>query len=41
VRRGALQGPLEAALSERRVPIQLWRLLVLEHWLEKRFAEHG
>jgi len=35
VRRGALQGPLEAALSERRVPIQLWRLLVLEHWLAR------
>jgi len=39
VRRGALRGPLEAALSERRVPTQLWRLLVLEHWLEKRSAE--
>jgi asparagine synthase (glutamine-hydrolysing) len=41
VQRGTLLGPLEAALSDKRVPIQLWRLLVLEHWLEKCVAERG
>jgi asparagine synthase (glutamine-hydrolysing) len=35
VRRGALEAPILDALSRRWVPIQLWRLLVLEHWLQK------
>lgn len=36
VRAGALRTPLKEALSRRWVPVQLWRLLVLEHWLQKR-----
>jgi len=35
IRRGALEAPLDDAIKRRRVPEQLWRLLVLEHWLEK------
>ena len=35
VRRGSLRAPLREALAARWVPVQLWRLLVLEHWLEK------
>jgi hypothetical protein len=40
IRRGALQAPLEAALRGRWIPAQLWRLLVLEQWLEKRSKAH-
>ena len=32
---GALDDPLREALHRRWVPVQLWHLLVLEHWLEK------
>jgi asparagine synthase (glutamine-hydrolysing) len=32
---GSLRTPLREALAARRVPVQLWRLLVLEHWMEK------
>ncbi|HUK15727.1 MAG TPA: asparagine synthase-related protein, partial [Bryobacteraceae bacterium] len=32
---GALDEPLREALQRRWVPVQLWHLLVLEHWLEK------
>jgi asparagine synthase (glutamine-hydrolysing) len=38
VRRGSLDAPLRHALENRWVPPQLWRLLVLEHWLAGR---HG
>jgi asparagine synthase (glutamine-hydrolysing) len=40
VRAGSLEAPLAGALSRRWVPLQLWRLLVLEHWLEKEHARH-
>ena len=33
IRRGSLSAPLRDAAHQRRVPGQLWRLLVLEHWL--------
>jgi asparagine synthase (glutamine-hydrolysing) len=35
VRPGSLREPLREALAARWVPVQLWRLLVLEHWMEK------
>jgi asparagine synthase (glutamine-hydrolysing) len=35
IRRGSISGPLEESLRKRRVPLQLWRLLVLENWLRK------
>jgi asparagine synthase (glutamine-hydrolysing) len=35
VRRGSLEAPLRDALRRRWIPAQLWRLLVLDHWLEK------
>ena len=35
IRRGALREPIQAALNRRRVPVQVWNLLVLEHWLRK------
>jgi asparagine synthase (glutamine-hydrolysing) len=35
VRRGFLSAPLQDALRRREIPIQVWRLLLLEHWLEK------
>jgi asparagine synthase (glutamine-hydrolysing) len=35
VRRGALDAPLREAFGRRWVPVQLWHLLVLEHWLER------
>ena len=35
IRRGALDAPLREALARRWVPVQLWHLLVLEHWLER------
>jgi asparagine synthase (glutamine-hydrolysing) len=35
IRRGALDAPLRDALARRRVPVQLWNMLVLESWLEK------
>jgi asparagine synthase (glutamine-hydrolysing) len=38
VRTGSLAAPLGDALRQRWVPVQLWRLLVLEHWLEKNQA---
>jgi asparagine synthase (glutamine-hydrolysing) len=39
IRPGSLRAPLETALSRRWAPAQLWRLLVLEHWLEKHAGE--
>jgi asparagine synthase (glutamine-hydrolysing) len=36
IRGGALQAPLREAIRRRWIPLQLWRLLVLEHWLENR-----
>lgn len=35
IRRGSLDEPLRDALERQRVPVQLWHLLVLEHWLER------
>jgi asparagine synthase (glutamine-hydrolysing) len=33
VRPGALCEPIRDAIAKRWVPVQLWRLLVLEHWM--------
>ena len=41
VRPGALREPLKTALAEGRVPIQLWRLVVLEFWMKSRLKERG
>ena len=38
VRRGSLREPIRAAVASGAVPVQVWRLLVLEHWLEKTAA---
>lgn len=38
VRRGSLEAPLRDALRRQWIPVQLWRLLVLDHWLEKNRA---
>jgi len=38
VRSGSLEAPLRDALRRQWVPAQLWRLLVLDHWLEKNRA---
>ena len=38
VRRGSLEAPLRDALRRRWIPVQLWRLLVLDHWLKKNQA---
>ena len=35
VRRGSLEAPLRQAAERRWVPQQLWRLLILDRWLEK------
>jgi asparagine synthase (glutamine-hydrolysing) len=35
IRRGSLDAPLRDAAGKHWVPAQLWRLLVLERWLEK------
>jgi asparagine synthase (glutamine-hydrolysing) len=35
LRRGALQGPISEGIRNRWVPVQLWYLLVLEHWLRR------
>jgi len=36
--RGSLEAPLRDALERRWIPVQLWRLLVLDHWLERNQA---
>jgi asparagine synthase (glutamine-hydrolysing) len=36
VRPASLEKPLRDAAAKGRVPVQLWRLLVLDHWLERR-----
>jgi asparagine synthase (glutamine-hydrolysing) len=38
VRRAGLSAAIDAALEKREVPVQLWHLLVLEHWLERERA---
>jgi len=38
IRRGSLDAPLRDAAGRHWVPAQLWRLLVLEHWLEKELG---
>jgi asparagine synthase (glutamine-hydrolysing) len=38
VRRGSLEAPLRDALRRRWIPVQLWRLLVLDHWLKRNRA---
>jgi asparagine synthase (glutamine-hydrolysing) len=35
IRPGSLSGPVDEAVARRWVPVQIWHLLVLEHWLEK------
>jgi asparagine synthase (glutamine-hydrolysing) len=35
VRKGSLEEPLRNSLRRRWIPVQLWRLLVLNHWLGK------
>ena len=35
LRRGALQGPVTEGVGKRWVPLQLWYLLVLDHWLRR------
>jgi asparagine synthase (glutamine-hydrolysing) len=35
IRRGSLEAPLRDALRRQWIPLQLWRLLVLDRWLEK------
>jgi asparagine synthase (glutamine-hydrolysing) len=39
VRAGSLEEPIGDAMRRRRVPVQLWRLLILEHWLAKERGE--
>jgi asparagine synthase (glutamine-hydrolysing) len=34
VRRGSLQRPIQDGIRSQRLPVQLWYLLVLEHWLQ-------
>jgi hypothetical protein len=34
IRHGALKTALREAIASRWVPVQIWRLLVLEHWLQ-------
>lgn len=41
VRRGSLRAPLRDALHRREIPIQVWRLLLLERWLEKNGDASG
>ena len=36
IRPGSLSGPIAEAKREGEVPVQIWRLLVLESWLEKQ-----
>jgi asparagine synthase (glutamine-hydrolysing) len=35
IRRGALAEPLERAVRQRSIPVQFWRLLILELWLRR------
>jgi asparagine synthase (glutamine-hydrolysing) len=35
IRPGALRHPVDQAVARQWVPVQIWHLLVLEHWLEK------
>jgi asparagine synthase (glutamine-hydrolysing) len=35
LRRGTLRGPIAEGIRNRWVPVQLWYLLVLEHWLRR------
>jgi len=35
IRPGALGAPVRKAVARQWVPVQIWHLLVLEHWLEK------
>jgi len=36
-----LREPLKTALAEGRVPIQLWRLVVLEFWMKSHLKKRG
>ncbi len=36
IRAEGLSAAIDAALEKREVPVQLWHLLVLEHWLERQ-----
>jgi asparagine synthase (glutamine-hydrolysing) len=35
IQRGALEAPLREAIGRSWIPGQIWRLLILEHWLQK------
>jgi asparagine synthase (glutamine-hydrolysing) len=41
IRGGALKDCVRAAIRDQRVPLQIWRLLVLENWLQRRAAQHA
>lgn len=41
IRGGALRPCVRAAIKDRWVPLQIWRLLVLEHWLQRREAQRA
>ena len=41
IRGGALKDSVCVAIRERWVPLQIWRLLVLENWLQRRAAERA
>jgi len=38
IRPGALRGPIQDGIKNQRLPVQLWYLLVLEHWLQSTAA---
>jgi len=39
IRRGTMEGPLREAARKGRVPLQIWRLLLLEHWMRRQVQE--
>jgi asparagine synthase (glutamine-hydrolysing) len=39
IRKGSLEGPVREARGRAEVPVQLWYLLVLEHWLQRQRAD--
>jgi hypothetical protein len=39
VQRGSLRQPVETALAGKWVPVQLWRLLILNRWLERALPD--
>jgi asparagine synthase (glutamine-hydrolysing) len=39
IRRGTMEGPLREAARNGRVPLQIWRLLLLEQWMRRQAQE--